>query len=90
MIDGFLFNRKHFHASKSVISCILWSNEDEKEKKEKWKLKVFDIEKEKLIQENSVEIKKFIILLKNITIKENLKMIKKVLFLLNIQLEKNL
>lgn len=58
MIDGFLFNRKHFHASKSVISCILWSNEDEKEKKEKWKLKVFDIEKEKLIQENSVEIKK--------------------------------
>ena len=58
MIDGFLFNRKHFHASKSVISCILWSNEDEKEKKEKWKLKVFDIEKEKLIRENSVEIKK--------------------------------
>lgn len=58
MIDGFLFNRKHFHASKSAISCILWSNEDEKEKKEKWKLKVFDIEKEKLIQENSIEIKK--------------------------------
>lgn len=26
-LDGFIFNRKHFHASDSVISCILWTNE---------------------------------------------------------------
>lgn len=28
MIDGFLFNRKYFHASESAISCILWANID--------------------------------------------------------------
>lgn len=28
-IKGFLFNRKHFHASSSSISCILWQNIDE-------------------------------------------------------------
>lgn len=27
MIKGFLFNRKHFHATDSAITCILWSNE---------------------------------------------------------------
>lgn len=27
MIKGFLFNRKHFHATDSTIACILWSNE---------------------------------------------------------------
>lgn len=26
--DGFAFNRKYFHATKSVVSCILWSNEE--------------------------------------------------------------
>lgn len=28
-IKGFLFNRQHFHASSSAISCILWKNEDD-------------------------------------------------------------
>lgn len=28
MKDGYLFNRKHFHATESAISCILWFNED--------------------------------------------------------------
>lgn len=28
-IKGFMFNREHFHATPSVISCILWSNESE-------------------------------------------------------------
>ena len=27
-IKGFLFNRKHFHATDSAISCILWGNEN--------------------------------------------------------------
>ena len=26
-IDGYAFNRKHFHATDSVISCCLWANE---------------------------------------------------------------
>lgn len=29
-IKGFMFNREHFHATPSVISCILWSNENER------------------------------------------------------------
>ena len=28
-LKGFIFNRKHFHATSSGISCILWSNENE-------------------------------------------------------------
>lgn len=28
-IKGFMFNREYFHATPSVISCILWSNESE-------------------------------------------------------------
>lgn len=43
-IDGFLFNRKHFHATPSAISCILWGNNKVKNQTE-IKLKVFDIEK---------------------------------------------
>lgn len=26
MVEGFIFNRDHFHATPSAISCILWSN----------------------------------------------------------------
>ena len=42
MIAGFAFNRKHFHASESVISCVLWANEDSAD--ESWDLKSFDID----------------------------------------------
>ena len=28
-VKGFMFNREHFHATPSVISCILWSNDNE-------------------------------------------------------------
>lgn len=28
-INGFIFNRLHFHASPSTVFCILWSNEDD-------------------------------------------------------------
>lgn len=27
-IDGFIFNRKHFHATTSAIGCVLWGNND--------------------------------------------------------------
>jgi hypothetical protein len=40
-IDGFIFNREHFHATKSVISCILWKNIDNNINK--LTLKAFDI-----------------------------------------------
>lgn len=40
-IDGFLFNREHFHAGASAISCIIWQNINEK--RENLKLKAFDI-----------------------------------------------
>lgn len=40
-IKGFAFNRKHFHATPSVISCILWSNENDD--KEKIDLDTYDI-----------------------------------------------
>jgi len=43
-VDGFLFNREHFHASPSAISCILWRNIDE-ENRESFPLKAFDIDK---------------------------------------------
>ena len=41
-IDGFLFNRVHFHAGPSAISCILWQNLDEK--KEELILMAYDID----------------------------------------------
>lgn len=41
-IDGFLFNRKHFHASESAISCILWGGENDYETETLF-LKAFNI-----------------------------------------------
>lgn len=41
-IDWYWFNRKHFHAGESFISCILWQNINEN--LEKFNLKCFDIE----------------------------------------------
>ena len=41
-IEGFLFNREHFHATPSAIACVLWGNE---EGNQSVNLKVYDIEK---------------------------------------------
>lgn len=41
-VDGFLFNRKYFHASPSAISCILWNNINDNQ--EKLNLKAFDVD----------------------------------------------
>ena len=40
--NGFLFNRKHFHATPSAISCIWWQNIDKEQ--EEFNLQIFDIE----------------------------------------------
>lgn len=42
IIKGFGFNRRHFHATPSFISCILWSNEDDL-LSDKIKLECYDI-----------------------------------------------
>ena len=42
MLKGFAFNRKYFHATDSVISCVLWSNADDINT-EKWDLDVYTI-----------------------------------------------
>ena len=47
MRDGFLFNREHFHATASSISCILWFNEDNDY--ESIELHAFDIDNGNLV-----------------------------------------
>jgi len=53
-IDGYLFNRAHFHAGASAISCICWQNIDEK--KEKLNLKAFDIDTKNNLNDSDDEI----------------------------------
>ena len=48
-LKGFIFNRKHFHATASGISCILWSNENED--KNEYELEIYDIIKD----DNNIE-----------------------------------
>lgn len=51
-LDGFAFNRKHFHAKMDAcISCILWSNEKSPEKP--FELKAFNIDENKHIVEET-------------------------------------
>ena len=47
-VVGFAFNRKYFHASESVISCVLWSNEDDTVTTA-WNLTVFDIKNDDVV-----------------------------------------
>lgn len=53
-IEGFLFNRAHFHAGASAISCICWQNVDEKN--ESINLKAFDIDTKNNLDEKDDEI----------------------------------
>ena len=63
-IDGFLFNRKYFHAGESSISCIAWQNQNESV--EKLTLKAFDIEN----QDTSSNENKKIVFLKKIEVEK--------------------
>ena len=45
--SGFVFNRKYFHATDSVISCMWWKNVPSADRK--WTLAAYDIENEALI-----------------------------------------
>ncbi len=53
-IEGYLFNRKHFHAGASAISCICWKNVEEK--KDSIILKAFDIDTKNNLEDNDDEI----------------------------------
>ncbi|PIP31446.1 hypothetical protein COX24_03560 [bacterium (Candidatus Gribaldobacteria) CG23_combo_of_CG06-09_8_20_14_all_37_87_8] len=53
-IDGFLFNRQHFHAGPSVISCILWQNQVNS--REELTLKAFDIDNKKTPEQEDDEL----------------------------------
>ncbi len=56
-IDGYLLNRKHFHATASAISLILWQNINRQQ--EEFELKAYDINKnEKLEFVKKIDIKK--------------------------------
>lgn len=58
MIEGYLFNREHFHANKSAISCIYWSNEEEKENVESLDLDAINLIDGQLVKECTVKINK--------------------------------
>ncbi len=53
---GFAFNRKHFHADNSCVTCIYWSNEDDNTT-HKIKLAAFDIENGKIKKEEDIVVK---------------------------------
>ena len=53
--DGFLFNRKHFHATPSAISCLLFSNEPSSATSKC--LKCYDIVDDKLLVDTSIVVR---------------------------------
>lgn len=55
-VKGFLFNRNHFHATESSISCVLWSNVVSSS--ESWTLDRFDIQDNALVNCGTALIKK--------------------------------
>ena len=57
-VAGFLFNREHFHATESAISCVLWANIEDTVT-DKWTLSAYDIDATaNLVFEKLVDIKK--------------------------------
>lgn len=63
---GFGFNRKHFHASQALVSCIKWdydvSFDNNKSERKEFPLELFDINKfnqlEKVVNKDNIVIKK--------------------------------
>lgn len=56
MIRGYIFNRKHFHATPSSIACVLWSNI--KNPSNKWSLEAIDIVDDETTEIGNVVVKK--------------------------------
>lgn len=55
-IKGYAFNRKHFHATPSVTSCVLWGNKDADN--DEWLLETYDIVNNDLLRMNDIKIRK--------------------------------
>ena len=55
-IDGYIFNRKYFHATDSAISCILWGNEYEN--RETLTLQAYDSIDENAVKVADIDVKK--------------------------------
>ena len=55
-LGGYAFNRKHFHADATCVTCILWSNQDDAVT-HSIKLDAFDIENGALKEENPITVK---------------------------------
>lgn len=55
-VEGFAFNREHFHANASAISCIYWKNIDDVQ--ETLTLPAFDIENNQIKEIKDIVIKK--------------------------------
>lgn len=56
MICGYIFNRKHFHATPSSIACVLWSNIESLSNK--WPLEAIDIVDAKTTEIGNIVVKK--------------------------------
>lgn len=57
-VKGYLFNRKHFHATASSISCIYWFNETiKREEQDKISLEVYDIVNDEVNYVKDVDVK---------------------------------
>ena len=56
LIDGCFFNREHFHATKSVISCLYWQNIDDTQ--ETITLPAYDIKDNQIEKVKDVTVKK--------------------------------
>ncbi|MCQ2387284.1 MAG: hypothetical protein MJ066_02415, partial [Clostridia bacterium] len=57
-IKGYLFNREHFHANPSAISCIYWSNKIPRKEVEELTLEAIDIEDDKTVFVKNIVVKK--------------------------------
>ncbi len=57
-IEGYAFNKKHFHASASCIMCALWSNEEDTECNE-ISLQAINIIENKPVAENTLSVSIF-------------------------------
>lgn len=53
-LGGFLANRKHFHATESSISCVMWGNVDNSE--ESFVLPAYDIVNNNCVNNNCIKI----------------------------------
>ena len=57
LLNGFVFNRKFFHASPSAITCILWSNEDAVENN--YYLDIYDLDNNgQLVYMNNIKLER--------------------------------